>query len=867
MSESRVLAHYQLRRQIGRGGMGVVYQAYDTRLQRQVAIKVLPALMADAPGRKARLMREARAAAKLNHPAIATIYEVGETHTEDSELAMFSKEVIYIAMEYVEGDDLSWRLQEGLAMDEAVDIAAQIAEGLASAHRAGVIHRDLKPGNVRITPEGRAKILDFGLAKIDEDVDPNTPTQPALTKTGVVVGTIPYMAPEQFEGTGLDERADLFSLGVILYQMLTGSLPFAGARLVDYVRALANQEPESPSKSNPHIPDRLGRVVERLLAKDPEDRYPSATAVCGELRAIASGDPGSVPTLVDSTYRSALRPQRRPWPKEIWGVAAMLLLALAVWAVFRTYRPPPPVRSVAVLPFENRTADPSLDAYYEGIGASLTRKLSRVPGVNAISELDVRRYRGTTLSAEEIARQLDVGTLVQGYVQGNAERIVIVARVQSAVPSVAVWDGEIDGPPDELLDLQERLADQVIRNLPVSLSVRERQRLRENPTRSREAYRLYAQGNAALQQVDDPTSAERAVEHFERAIQADPEFSWAHAGLSQALVRRYRADRSPELLDRSVAAADRAIELDPDLAELRITRARALRTSGRLDEAITELSGVLESNPDLDEAHRELAVCYWDSAALDLAEKSFRRATEIRPGAWEHWNRLGAFLWETGRAAEAREQLVKAIELAPQDVIRPLENLGTLELTQGDTQTALAIYEQIPETQRTVSLLTNMGALYFVDDRLEKAEAAFRATTDQQPEEPVHWMNLGDAQLQRGHATEATASYSQGVGLTEKLLTHNPEDLRLRVLRPTLLAKAGNCPRATVEAVALRSELSGKLERLLYLAKAFAVCEHQEAAIDTVTELIRGGMPTERLQAEFELTELFSEPDLAQHLP
>ena len=336
----RRLAHYELLGEIGRGGMGVVYQALDTRLRRKVAIKVLLAAVADATSRRARLLREAQAAAQFNHPSIATVYEIGEAHTEDRQLAGRSGDVVYIAMEYVEGRDLRHHLEEGLALHDVVSYGVQIAEGLASAHRAGVIHRDLKPSNVRITPEGRVKILDFGLAKVSwDEVDPAASAEIPLTKTGVILGTIPYMAPEQLEGSELDARADLFSLGVILYQLLTGYLPFDGARLVDYVRSLTSGASRSPSKSNPAIPARLGRLVERLLARHPEDRWSSATTVGAELQAIAQGDPGSVPTMSMKALRFEPGLKVCRWP---WGGAMLSLMAiLGGWAFHQARRIPP----------------------------------------------------------------------------------------------------------------------------------------------------------------------------------------------------------------------------------------------------------------------------------------------------------------------------------------------------------------------------------------------------------------------------------------------------------------------------------------------------------------------------------------------
>ncbi len=859
------LAHFELQKEIGRGGMGVVFKAFDTKLLRTVAIKVLPALVADAPVRRARLLREAQAAAKLTHPAIATVYEVGEARTDDPEIAGFAEEVIYIAMEYVEGVDLRFHLEAGLSMTKAIDFAKQIAEGLASAHGAGVIHRDLKPGNIRVTPEGRIKLLDFGLAKVTwGDSEPEAKTKVALTKTGVIVGTVPYMAPEQFHGSDLDARADLFALGVIFYQMLTGHLPFEGVRLVDYVRSLANQELESPSKSNPAIPDRLGRLVEHLLAKDPTERVPSAASVCAELDAIASGDPGSVPTLTESIYHEALRPLNRRWATI--ALAVMVILVAVGWGLYSTRQTVPPIRSLAVLPFENRTTNPELDAYYEGISVALIRQLSRVHGLNVVNELDVRRYRDTDKTTEQIARELGVGTLIQGYVQGNDQQIRAVAQLMNAVPSISIWDGEVNGEPDQLMDLQERLADEILRNLPVSLSVRQREALRRNPTQSREAYGFYAQADAALRQVGDVAAGERAVELFERAIEADPEFSWAHAGLSEAWLRRNEDTRSTGFLRNALEAADKAVELEPNAPELLITRATARRSNGQLPDAIADLEAVLEINPDLDVAHRQLAICYWQQNEVELAERSYRRALDLRPLSWLHWNEIGGFSLRTGRYSEAREQLTRAAELAPVDVIRPLENLGTLDLYQGNLEAARQTYGKISPALRTASLLTSMGTLDFTLGRMTEAREAFQRAVDLQPEEPHHWANLGDVDWLLDQEEAALESYRRSADLAVAQLEANPSDARLRVLSTLLLAKAGDCAQSMPRAEAMRDELAGRIEELMLIAKAFAVCRERGAALAMLGDLLTAGLPPERLKGEFELEWLLDDPKIAAEL-
>jgi serine/threonine protein kinase len=386
------LAHFELLEEIGRGGMGIVYRARDVRLGRQVAIKLLPAAFSTDSDRRSRLLREARAAAQLNHPNIATLYEVGEAEWtppagEDELGGDGPRRVVFLAMEYVQGEDLGPRLEgDGLSLQQTLDFGIQISDGLAAAHAAGVIHRDLKPQNLRITPDGRIKILDFGLAKLVQEG--SVVDEPMLTAHGAIVGTAPYMAPEQLQGASeVDSRCDLFSFGVVLYQMLTGRLPFNAPRLVDYVKALTHQTPDPPSHSNPEVSPQLEQVVERLLAKEPADRYPSALDVGRDLKDIARGRPIEPPPSTtrpgDSIFSEVLQPFRRPWMG--WALGALFLAALVGvwWGSSRPASEGPaasePVKMVYMPLFENVSGDAEKDPICRGLGLALANSFQEVP--------------------------------------------------------------------------------------------------------------------------------------------------------------------------------------------------------------------------------------------------------------------------------------------------------------------------------------------------------------------------------------------------------------------------------------------------------------------------------------------------------
>lgn len=853
------LAHYELEAKIGEGGMGVVYRARDTRLDRPVAIKILPRRVHRDPEWRARFLREARAAARLNHPNLATIYEIDEAEAPP---ALFGDTeplsgdgavpVLFLAMELVEGEDLKGRLLRGpLDESEVVDFALQITRGLEAAHRAGIVHRDLKPHNLRVTPDGTLKILDFGLAKMLEATQQPTGEEGTLLTTeGMVLGTAPYMSPEQVAGERVDARSDLFSLGVVLYEMAGGKVPYEGESLVRYVRNLTRTDAKPLSKVRPGVSPELEAVVAQLLEKDPDERYASAAAVREDLEALVQGSAVSAP----GRGRRALRGLRTR-KGVVWGLAAGFLLALAGLLVWQGLAPPaePPVESVAVLPVENQTANPELDAYYEGIGTALIRKLARIPGLNVVPELDVRRYRDTQKTAEEIANELDVGTLIQGYVQGGGEEIRVGIHMLSAASSIPLWDQTFEGSPDNLLTLQEQIADGVLRYLPVSLSQRERERLRENPTESREAWDAYFRGLGLLEQVDDRDALERAEEYFERAVEADPDFAWAYAGLSEALWHLYRRQREPDLLYRADLSVDRALELTSRQPEIWVTKSRVQRQRGDYQDALASLDRALALNPYLDEIHKQRAVTAASAQERELAQESFERAVELRPSYWGHWNDYGAFLMRQAAWDEAEEKLLKARELAPPEIVRPRENLGTLAASQGHMEKALAMYESIPLADRTPSLNYNIGSLHLFRGNLEEAIKSMERAVGASPSQSAYRAGLADARLLFGQAEEARQDFRLARKLLEQELAVSSSNVRLRALYAYVIARLDACEAMSNEAASIEARDEVPVEQRILLARAYAICSEQDHALRIVQDLLRSNVAVERLESEQEL--------------
>lgn len=543
------LGAFQIVGLIGAGGMGEVYRARDTRLHRDVAVKVLPAGSAADETARERLVREARTASTLNHPNICTMYDAG-----------IAGERVYIAMELVEGVALSALLAEGaLPVDRATRYAIQIADGLAHAHQRGVVHRDLKSANVAITPDGRVKILDFGLAKRTADAGDATATAVSLTEPGTIVGTVAYMAPEVLKGGAADARSDLWALGVILFEMLTGSRPFTGASVFELTSAiLTTAMPPLP----PTVPGGIASIIESALAKAPGERYQQAVELRAALDAVSRS--GSAPAVI--------RPRR---PRRWWAAAAALAAVVSVAAVpaWRWLRPPAnarvAVRAIAVLPLSNLSGDPAQEIFADGITDALITDLARVKGLDVISRTSVMQYKHTTQRLPDIARELTVDAVVQGSVMRSGNRVRVSAQLIDAVHDRHLWADDYDRDVSDVLLLQREVARAIAGEVRDTLTPQEEAALAGGRRVAPEAHDRYLRAKALILRFNEESISE-AIRLCEEALQIDPEFAGAWAALASAHSERGIWGRPPssrETGERARAAVTRALALEPENPE------------------------------------------------------------------------------------------------------------------------------------------------------------------------------------------------------------------------------------------------------------------------------------------------------------
>lgn len=851
MPRSR-LDHYEIIERVGQGGMGIVYKARDLRLGRTVAIKILHPDVSGDPHRRARFEREARAEAALNHPNIATFFDFGHALLEElQELdlgdfdAAESASVTYLVMEHVAGEDLKSRLDRGaLSPKEILSYGIQLADALASAHDVDIIHRDLKPGNIRITPEGRVKILDFGLAKFLEAEtlalgDPDRAKE-FETSEGVAVGTLPYMSPEQIRGGPVDARTDLFSLGVVLYQMATGCLPFFGISAVETLRAMTHEEPSPVGSERSDLPAGLEPIVRRLLAKDPKNRYRSAEQVAEELKELARQ-----PELSFSSVLALLLPPTRRRRRLLAIAGGALLLGLAGTGLFILTRPPPPTDPVTVMvpALINETGDANLDYMADGIGGVLAAQLSRLPLLDVVgwATQEDETADGPDSEAADAAEALLRGTVLEA-----GERIRTDLRLSRLDSETPVWQRRFTLPREQLPKLFSEVLQDVAGALSLPLSASQREALDVGLTDSAAALDDYLQARHFLTERESIRGRRMAIQLFTRAIEKDPDFALAHAGLSEACWQTYEESREPEMAERAEESATKAVELAPDAPLTRLALARVYRGRGQNAEAIAELRRLIAQQPALAMARYELALVYEFLGDLERAAASLDRALEIRPRWWRAWRQLGAVRLAAGELEAAQAAFERAIRLAPETGVRGLQsNLLAVELYRGDFDAAIELYERLEIQPTRAGVANNLGTAYWHKGRLEEAAGLFRHAMGLDPAEPKFTGNLADTLLELGRPEEAATFYRKAVELIEERLEQNPERDDLRAMRSRYLAKLGRCEEATAAASRLQDESIAMRDNSLRLAQAFALCGEQRSALVALSGAVELGLAAE----------------------
>jgi serine/threonine-protein kinase len=701
----KTLAHYRILEKIGAGGMGEVYRAHDQRLERDVALKVLPAGTLTNEIARKRFRKEALALSKLNHPNIQTVHDFD---TRDG--------VDFLVTEYIPGVTLDDKLAAGpLSEKEIARLGAQLTEGLAAAHAQRVVHRDLKPGNLRLTADGRLKILDFGIARL------LPPVREAATETFTemlgVAGTLPYMAPEQLRGEAVDARSDIYAVGVVLYEMATGRRPFQAKLSTALTDAILHQPPPLPSGFNRRISPVLENIVLKALEKDPERRYQSARELRVDLERFG--------TPVSATVPVRPRRLRRRWPLAGVGTLATLaavLLTLNVSGLRHRLlgrAPPGQITSLAVLPLENLTHEPEQEYFADGMTDALITDLSKIGALKVISRTSSMRYKGSDKPLPEIARELGVDGIVEGSVLRAGDQVRITAQLIHARTDEHVWSRSYDRSLSNILSLQSEVARAIAEEIEVSLTPQEEARLAGTRPVDPASHEAYLKGRYHWNKRT-PEGLKRGFQYFEQAIEENPTNALAYAGLADSYALHWSLP-AREAARKEKAAALRALEIDDTLAEAHISLADAKDKEWDWLGADREYKRALELNPNYATAHHWYSIHLNTRGKHQQAVAEARRALELDPLSVIIQANLGGRLYYARRYDEALEQCGNALEMDPDFVIAHV-CLGYVYLQQArfgeaveELQTAVELSERGPPQ------LGELGHAYAVSGNRSKA--------------------------------------------------------------------------------------------------------------------------------------------------
>ena len=838
------LGTFEILGPLGAGGMGEVYRARDRRLEREVAIKVLPARLAGDSGGIARFEREARLLAALNHPGIATIYGAEGTAEER-----------YIVLELVPGETLKERLQRGpLPLLEALEVARQIADALAAAHERGIVHRDLKPSNVKVTPGGKVKVLDFGLAKAQAAFgDPDateSPTGLALdaTEPGMILGTPEYMSPEQARGRPLDRRTDIWSFGCILFEMLTGRRPFGGATPPDALASILTREPEWEALPA-STPQRIHDLLERCLEKDPERRLRDAADARWELER-------ELPESASSSHgrsRSGATPRRRRALSPalvVAAIAALLLAGAGAWLIRRPAPAPAPAAapppaaatpSLVVLPSRDLSGQPGGQLVGDALVETLSARLGQLPAFHVVTPAAAvaaaDRYRDPLAAARSVGARF----AVRSSIMRSGQAVRIAYEVLSVEEGRQVASGTVDGRDADLFGLQDRFAASVADALAADPEQAVPRPTAHGGLDSAASQESYLQAIGSLQRADRTDELARAITLLEDLAAQHPDSPLVFAALGRAYLGRLRLTKDHAWAARAIEAAETARRLDPTVAEVDVTLGQTRLATGQVAEAEAAFRRALSTDPG--NAGALVGLGRSREAAGDAAgaEEAFERAVALHPYDFEPYNQLGGFLFAAGRYADAAAVFRSLTELAP-DSYRAFSNLGGALSMSCDFAGANTAYRRALQLDPAhVTAMTNLGMNELWTGHAARAVATLERAADALPGDYRNWGNLGDAYRAAGRAADARRAYERAIELGRAELRLDAGDPAAHAFLATSLARTGRLTEAEEPMRRALAAAGGDPRVLLDAAAVAALGGRRDEAVALVGRALAAG--------------------------
>lgn len=802
--------------------MGAVWKAHDPLLKRDVALKFLPEDMAEDPRARKRFLEEARYQSRMNHPGVARVFDAGDLEGR-----------LHISIEWVDGQTASNLAARGpVPFAEALRIIADAADALRHAHSQGTCHRDVTGRNIMLERGGRVVLLDFGLARV--------PSSQHLSSTGSVAGTPAYMSPEVAQGKLKASKselrplilADIYGLGVVLYELLTGRLPFTGTNVPSMLYSVIHESPDPPSRCNPSLPEKIDRLVLKALAKRPEDRYADAEDMAIALRSFG----------------------RRRFPVRVPVAAPTRAFAEA--------------RQLAVLPFEDVSADPNPGgrerAFAVGIAEAVSASLSRTAGLQVIPPRAIRMRHADSEDLAHHARELGADLVLCGTVQRQGDRLRVTSQLYDPALGGQVVDMQnLDGALHEIFQIQDRLAEEVLRALRLEPGSGGTLQSQEN-LRAVAAQEQFLQALGYLQRFDSEAAVDGAIHILEGLNQRNSRSASVRAALGRACLYKYQLTRERTWAFRAAGECQKAISLEPRSPEVLVTLAQVQRTTGKPREAVATFQRALRLRADQVEAWIGLAKAEENLGRLSKAEEAYRKAISLRPQYWGTYNELGGFFFNHGRYHEAAAMWRRVVELTP-DNARGYFNLGAVLWRSGDSKSSIEAYHKSILIRPEGSAYSSLGAVHYFLGNFAEAAAMFEKGVALRPAEPRTWGNLGDAyRWMTGMEQRSAEAFDEAIALMKDKLGINPRQPEELGWLAEWLAKRG---RKVEAGRALRKALKLAPEDINCMARAVIVhnlAGNRDVALHWLNEALTHGYGFSEFEQDPELKELREDPRFSE---
>ena len=827
------ILHYQVLQKLGEGGMGMVYLAEDTKLKRKVALKFISSRISSNDSEVERFRNEARITASLSHPNIAQVYAI-----EDSEHGSF------IAMQYVDGVELGTYISEqNASIKQKEDIALKVARGIGAAHKKDIIHKDIKAGNIMVTPEGEVKVLDFGIAELSSSTKE--------TSSGEYSGTATYMAPELVVGKDADIRSEVWAYGVVLYQLFTGELPFDGAYEQAITYSILDEEPTPVKERAENIPSYVEEIINKCLQKKPEERYQSFDEILSVFENHARSSARS-----DSSSKGNFTPLKI----ALTIIISISLIGVFIYGGMQIASSEPDTQKLAIIPFKNVSNDDASRILLDGVLETMTSKLSQIDNYKdalwVIPSSEV--LSNNVQSPQEAYKLFGVNLAVTGSFQDLNDRKRLTINLIDAKNLRQLKSSVIDISGDNVVNLQTETVLKLIEMLDITTNDRIKATLAQGTTEIPTASSYYLNGVGYLYKYSQSDNLENAIILFKKAVEEDPNYALAFAALGESYWRRYEISGGVTYVDSAKLYLNRAMDINSELIPVQQTMGLLDLGTGDYDEAVAIFTSILEQEPGNEIAYGGLAEAYDNLGMYEEAEQTYKKAISLKPDYWLSYKLLGNFYLRNGDYQKAIDPLYRVVQLTP-DNFDGYSNIGVAYYYQSNWEMAKQYFAQSYEIEPTESAASNLGTVNYLESNYSEAAKYYALALENNPNNYAIWGNLASVQGLLGKEEEERANYEKAIEVAENQLKVNPNDVNINAVLGSYYADIGDSVKS-VFYIEKTLRLAPQVPSITFrAASAYENLGNRERAIDLMIKAVEQDYPLENILNQPELSELVSD--------